>query len=69
MRIFREIFEICESRYCAWTWRASAIYLCMSRELFVGKSVWRFLFEEDELGDFCKVFDVKCACSPSDYGD
>jgi len=51
VRIFREIFEMCEIHSCAWTWRAIDFF-CRSRELFVGKSVWRFLFEGDKLGDF-----------------
>jgi len=29
-----------------------------SRDLFVGESVWRFLCEGDELGDFCQGFDM-----------
>jgi len=45
------------------------LFFCRSRELFVGKSVWRFLFEGDELGDFCKGFDVKCSYYVDDYWD
>ena len=33
-------------------------FFCRYRELLVDKSVLRFLFEGDELGDFCKGFDV-----------
>ena len=44
-------------------------FFCSSRELFVSKSVWLFLFEGDELGDFCQGFDVKCSCSAYDYRD
>jgi hypothetical protein len=42
-------------------------FLCWSRELFVGESVWRFLCEGDELGDFYQGFDVECSCSAYDY--
>ena len=45
------------------------LFFCRSWELFVSKSVWRFLFEGDELSDFCKGFDVECSCSAYDYGD
>ena len=44
-------------------------FFCRPSELFVSKSVWRFLFEGDELGDFCKGFDVECYRSAYDYGD
>ena len=44
-------------------------FLCASRELFVSKSVWRFLFEGVELDHFCKGFDVECSCFAYDYGD
>ena len=44
-------------------------FLCGSRELFVGKSVWRFLFVGYELGDFCKGFDVECSVSAYNHGD
>ena len=37
--------------------------------MFLCKSVWLFLFERDELGDFCKGFDVECSCSAYAYGD
>jgi len=30
-------------------------FFCRSRELFASKSVWRFLFEGDELDDFSSV--------------
>ena len=46
---------MCESHSWAWTWRALDKYFCRSRELFVGKSVWRFLFEGDELGNSERV--------------
>ena len=38
-----------------------------SRELFVIKSVWRFLFGGDELGDVYKGFYVECFGSAYDY--
>ena len=66
VRIFLEIFEMCESHSWAWTWRAIAIF-CWSRELIVGESVWWFLCEGDELGDFYQGFDVECAYSAYDY--
>lgn len=43
-------------------------FCCRTRELFVSKSVWWFLFEGDELGDFCQGFYVECSCSAYDSG-
>ena len=42
---------------------------CGYGELFVGESVWRFLFVGYELSDFCKGFDVECSGSAYDFGD
>ena len=40
-----------------------------SLELFVGQSVWWFLFEGDKLGNFCECFDVERPRPASDYWD
>ena len=45
------------------------LFFCGSREMFVSESVWRFLFEGYELGNFCKGFDVEWSGSAYDYGN
>ena len=42
---------------------------CRPRALFVGKSVWWFLFEGDELGDFCQGFHVEYSYYAYNDGD
>ena len=44
------------------------LFFLGSRESLVSESVWRSLFEGDELGGFCKGFDVQCTGSAYDYG-
>ena len=45
------------------------LFFCRSRELFVSKRVWWFLFEGDELGDFGQYFALEFSCSAYDYWD
>ncbi len=47
----------------------SWLFFCWSWELFIGECVWRFLFEGDELGNFCECFDVERSRPAYEYWD